>query len=421
MIDRYRLFYGYQDTTEQSVLEFAVETAWTCVPMPTHAERRKEKFLTSPKPDLAVGFCRENLFQNCDWDSFPKETQKIICYEGDELPNDDRAFYFLTIEAKHNFKNVDDPIALNQCLNNASQALHNMYEFFKEADRDIREDVKVKEDEYTKKFFERVCFFSVVAVAGAIKIRIHRACYLGKNDRTWCDATKQAGLLPPSSVWNAEMRIDEAATTDVHQKNSRILRDQQENGSLTSEFIYRSVYSIDEESHSLFLNGERYNDQQETSSITFSVEYIDALMSEHESLSRVSINPFDNQHHRIKGSLKSFSDYKHECVEITRAEPVEPRQHQNTSASPSGCTRTREHSRQIQEGKPLAKRQRRCPRNARYASEPRLGQHIRLEQILDGIGRLVKWNRRAGYWHGDGEKIKNIWDGLCQQKTPIFH
>jgi hypothetical protein len=170
MIDRYRLFYGYQDTTEQSVLEFSVETAWTCVPMPTHAERRKEKFLTSPKPDLAVGFRRENLFQNCDWDSFPKATQKIICYEGDEPPNDDRAFYFLTIEAKHNFKNVDDPIALNQCLNNASQALHNMYEFFKEADRDIREDVKVKEDEYTKKFFERVCFFSVVAVAGAMKI-----------------------------------------------------------------------------------------------------------------------------------------------------------------------------------------------------------------------------------------------------------
>lgn len=183
MIDRYRLFYGYQDTKEQSLLEFAVETAWTCVPMPTHAERRKEKYLTAPKPDLAVGFRREKLFQDCDWESFPKATQRIICYEGEEPPNFDRTFYFLTIEAKHNFKNVDDPVALNQCLNNASQALHNMYEFFKEADREIGEDVDVKGDKYTKIFFDRVRFFSVVAVAGAMKIRIHRACRMDNTDR----------------------------------------------------------------------------------------------------------------------------------------------------------------------------------------------------------------------------------------------
>ncbi|KAL2289768.1 hypothetical protein FJTKL_01089 [Diaporthe vaccinii] len=182
MIDRYRLFYGYPDTTEQSVLEFAVETPWTCLPMPTHAERRGKKFLTSPKPDLAVGFRRQKLFQDCDWNSFPEETQRLICYEGDGPPNVDRAFYFLTIEAKRGFTSVDDPVALNQCLNNASQALHNMFEFFKEADREIGEGVKVKKDEYTKKFFERVRFFSVVAVAGAMKIRVHRACKLDQND-----------------------------------------------------------------------------------------------------------------------------------------------------------------------------------------------------------------------------------------------
>ncbi|KAJ0114488.1 hypothetical protein J7T55_004731 [Diaporthe amygdali] len=182
MIDRYRLFYGYRDTKEQSPLEFAVETAWTCLPMPTHAERRGKKFLTSPKPDLAVGFRRQNLFQKCDWNSFPEETQKLICYEGQRPPNDERAFYFLTIEAKRGWKSVDDPVALNQCLNNASQALHNMFEVFKEADREAGEEFKVKADEYTKTFFERVRFFSVVAVAGAMKIRIHRACQLGEND-----------------------------------------------------------------------------------------------------------------------------------------------------------------------------------------------------------------------------------------------
>lgn len=182
MIDRYRLFYGYQDTTEQSLLEFAVETPWTCLPMPTHAEHRGKKFLTSPKPDLAVGFRRRKLFETCNWNAFPEETQKLICYEGVGPPNVDRAFYFLAIEAKRGFTSVDDPVALNQCLNNASQALHNMFEFFKEADRDIGEGSKVKKDEYTNKFFERVRFFSVVAVAGAMKVRIHRACRLGEDD-----------------------------------------------------------------------------------------------------------------------------------------------------------------------------------------------------------------------------------------------
>lgn len=180
MIDRYHLFYGYQD--EQSPLDFAVETPWTCPPMPTHAADRREKFLTCPRPDLAAGFRRESLFENCQWNSFPKATQRLVCYEGVTPPNKDRAFYFLTIEAKRGWVSVDDPVALNQCLNNASQALHNMFEFFKEADRTIGEDFNVERDDHTKKFFERVRFFSVVAIPGAMKIRIHRACRRSKTD-----------------------------------------------------------------------------------------------------------------------------------------------------------------------------------------------------------------------------------------------
>jgi len=65
MINRYRLFYG----TEQSILEFAVETPWTYLPMPTYAERWGKGFLTCPKPDLAVGFRRQKSFQDCDWNS----------------------------------------------------------------------------------------------------------------------------------------------------------------------------------------------------------------------------------------------------------------------------------------------------------------------------------------------------------------
>jgi hypothetical protein len=160
MIDRYHHFRGYADTAEQPLLEYAVGTVWRCPPMPTHAECREERFLTCPKPDLAVGFCRQELFQNCDWNSFPETTQKLICYEG-VWPHD-RAFYFLTIEMTGRGNGVDDPIALNRCLNNASQALHNMYEFFKEADREIEEGIKIFAEQKTEDIEVQVATVSTI-------------------------------------------------------------------------------------------------------------------------------------------------------------------------------------------------------------------------------------------------------------------
>ena len=171
MIDRYRLFCGYTGAGKQPLLEFSVEVPWTSLPMPTHAATQGDKFLTCPKPDLSVGFRRTELLSDCHWQSFPKPTKNLMCYEKTK----DQVFDFLTIEAKRSYKNVDDEIARNQCLNNASQALHNMYEFFKEADREVDETVEVKGSKYRKIFFDRVRFFSVVAVPGAMKIRIHRA------------------------------------------------------------------------------------------------------------------------------------------------------------------------------------------------------------------------------------------------------
>ena len=52
-----------------------------------------------------------------------------------------RAFPFFTIEAEASLTSTLDHVALQKNLNNASQALHNMYEFLKEAG-------------YEEKFFE---------------------------------------------------------------------------------------------------------------------------------------------------------------------------------------------------------------------------------------------------------------------------
>ncbi|KAG6365885.1 hypothetical protein INS49_000061 [Diaporthe citri] len=187
MIDRCRLIYesellpiSAENSANKPLLDFAVESIWNCPPMPTEAAKKSEKLLTRPMPDLAIAFRRETLFtSDHSWKVFPSATRKIMCYEGIGGEDTYRAFHFLTIEAKRAYTGVDDKVAIYQSLNNASQALHNMYEFFREADMGIDErgnDIE-NGDKYRNIFFDEVRFFSVVATAGAMKIRIHRACH----------------------------------------------------------------------------------------------------------------------------------------------------------------------------------------------------------------------------------------------------
>ncbi|KAI0864916.1 hypothetical protein F4860DRAFT_510670 [Xylaria cubensis] len=166
MIDRHRLIYsGGADT--QRMIDFAAERLWTCPPMPTRVSMGLQpdgKFLTQPKPDLAIAFRREYLFPKY-WEILPPATREIVCYEGKGATKTIRAFHFMTFEGKSSYKTADDKVALAQSLNNASQSLHNLYEFFNEAGQ-----------EHVDVFFSQVRFFSAVLCMGGIKIRIHRAC-----------------------------------------------------------------------------------------------------------------------------------------------------------------------------------------------------------------------------------------------------
>ncbi|KAI0872138.1 hypothetical protein GGS24DRAFT_509025 [Hypoxylon argillaceum] len=167
MINRHRFIYN-AGPNKQPVIDFAVERAWTCPPMPTRVSRDSHshsggKFLTQPKPDLAIAFRRDYLFPK-HWQSLPPALRGLICYEGKGEAKTTCAFHFMAIEAKNSYKTLEDKVALAQCLNNASQSLHNLYEFFKEAG-----------EEYVDVFFDQVRFFSAVLTAQGIKIRIHRA------------------------------------------------------------------------------------------------------------------------------------------------------------------------------------------------------------------------------------------------------
>ena len=173
-LDRYRLIFGDIQRSESGSgeqlgkkLAFSVEAEWACDPMPTRAltpnTTVSTPFLAAPKPDLCISFRREvDLIPESLWDLMPPETSKLVCYEGEGPPFDKRAFGFFVVEGKKSRLSPDDRVALYQALNDASQALHNMFEFFRQAEQ---EDI----------FFKNVRFFSATTTEKGLKVRIHRA------------------------------------------------------------------------------------------------------------------------------------------------------------------------------------------------------------------------------------------------------
>jgi hypothetical protein len=163
LIARHRFIYG-KDAAGRHTLDFSVEGTWTCPPMPTRAYRMQTKFLTQPKPDLAVSFHRQALITQNLWRMLPQATKGLACYEDVDEAGRTKVFHFFTIEAKKAMISADDTVGKRQSLNNASQALHKLFEFFRDAGT-----------EHEKAFFAKVRFFSVVASTEGVTVRIHRA------------------------------------------------------------------------------------------------------------------------------------------------------------------------------------------------------------------------------------------------------
>ncbi|KAI9696883.1 MAG: hypothetical protein M1820_007958 [Bogoriella megaspora] len=217
-LDRYRLIFGdtqgseYGRTGDQTKiggkLAFSVEAAWDCAPMPTRAllrDQEKDPFLAAPKPDLCVSFRTSGLIPEALSDVMPSAMCRLVCYEGYTPPSDKRAFGFFVVEGKKSQFSPDNDIAKYQALNDASQALHNMYEFFREAG---------EQDE----FFEKVRFFSATTSEKGLIIRIHRAAKLDARYRT---LTTHAPIYT-NPVYDLEYKFEDYASflfDDFNRKN----------------------------------------------------------------------------------------------------------------------------------------------------------------------------------------------------------
>ena len=171
LIARHCLVYR-RDTSRSRLLEISVEEVWTCPPAPSRAFVEGEgSLLTKPKPDLAISFCRERLLPDLSWISLPFAIQSLASYENLRHPARCKVFHFLTIEAEKGMASAVDSTGLFQNLNNASQSLYNMFEFFREAGSD-----------HEQKFFDEVRFFFIVASTEGLVFRIHRATRVTEQD-----------------------------------------------------------------------------------------------------------------------------------------------------------------------------------------------------------------------------------------------
>ncbi|KAL9636945.1 MAG: hypothetical protein Q9164_002509 [Protoblastenia rupestris] len=179
LIARHLLIYQF-DSSKEQIFDFSVEEPWGCLPMPSRllwavskGQKSEAKFLTQCKPDLAVCFKREAVISDRMWKTLPEPTKGLACFENSSS-NASRVFHFLAVEAKKAMFDVDSPQALHQCLNSASQALHNMFEFFRDAG-----------PEHEQVFYNKVRFFSVVTNRKGIIVRIHRAIRKPDDASPW--------------------------------------------------------------------------------------------------------------------------------------------------------------------------------------------------------------------------------------------
>ncbi len=150
-------------------LDYTCESKWDCVPMPQRGAELARR-MPMPKPDLAVAFKASALlgiYKQPDLGDY----MNLMCPEKFREDKCDRAFHFLSIEAKGASGKIANWDAHRQNFNTATQALHNIYFF-----------MKMVGGKELEQFFTKVRFYSVVATSSIFHVRVHRAIEIEDED-----------------------------------------------------------------------------------------------------------------------------------------------------------------------------------------------------------------------------------------------
>ena len=195
LLDRTSVMFE-KEINGEKLLDYSATQPWDTSPMPSRAvwtakaaDHPKGKFLVQPRPDLAICFRRQALIKYDLWKSLPKATKTLPVFEN-QYPS--KVFHFFALEATSSAKSVDDPENLYKSLNNASQALNNLYEFLQDAG-----------SKHKRIFFDRVRFFSAVANAHGMIVRIHKATEVPP------DADEDRLILPDRPEYRLQFEYQE--------------------------------------------------------------------------------------------------------------------------------------------------------------------------------------------------------------------
>ena len=135
-----------------------------------------------PKPDLMLAFQTRDIIQDSEWELYPAflNLEKYFSPESSSHGSH-RAFPFCFIEATSALVVCRDLVALHQCLNVASHALHNIWMF-------------LRETENGKDSMKSIRVYSISAGGHGIVVRAH-----------WVQQLKYSGAYAvPDYPWSFE-------------------------------------------------------------------------------------------------------------------------------------------------------------------------------------------------------------------------
>jgi hypothetical protein len=118
-------------------LDYTCESQWQCERMPQRGGEAAKR-MPKPKPDLAVAFKTDSILETYQQGDLGDHLQ-TMCPETLKEGQGDRAFHFLSIEAKGASGDLANCKAHRQNFNTATQALHNICVFMRMAGGELLE------------------------------------------------------------------------------------------------------------------------------------------------------------------------------------------------------------------------------------------------------------------------------------------
>lgn len=156
----FNLINMYKDFLEPGNFDHATDRIWE-----KHEEPPSRDWMvppTRPKPDIFIGFRVAAILTSSYFDSLGKEFRHMMVPEKPEAGDDGVAFPFLMMEAKGPAGKLGGSPVLRQVVNDASNALFNLWKFFKRAGKEAE-------------FFKYIRVFTVAGSHERMTIRMHYA------------------------------------------------------------------------------------------------------------------------------------------------------------------------------------------------------------------------------------------------------